>query len=115
MSGAPKLGAHKESFWSIKDWSRPVSRITSWVGYHSKPMRCLINPGMPMSVIAGGEVAHNGAWETSRSRFGAMVTDPTGHKDMAHMIGNNSCMPEPMLPPIANVPTPPKARPEGPT
>ena len=44
-----------------------------------------------------------------------MVTDPTGHRDMAYRIGNISYMPESMLPSIANVPTPLKARPEKPT
>merc|ERR1711927_16958 len=71
-----------------------------------------IIPGMPMSVISEGKLTHNGTWKTSRSRFGTMVTDPTGHKDMAYRIGNISYMPEPMLPSIANVPTPLKARPE---
>ena len=46
VSDAPKLGTHKENFWSIKDWFRQVSRITSWVGYHSKPMQRAIEAVM---------------------------------------------------------------------
>ena len=42
VSEAPKLGASKEDFWSIKDWNRQVSKVAGWIGYHSKPMQLAI-------------------------------------------------------------------------
>ena len=43
---APKLGANREYFWSIKDWNRQVCKITNWIGYHSKPMQNAIEAVM---------------------------------------------------------------------
>ena len=39
---------------------------------------CLINPGMPMSVISEGKLTHSGNWKTSRSKFGTMITINVG-------------------------------------
>ena len=75
---------------------------------------CLINPGMPMSVVSEGELTHSRDWKTSRSKFGTIITGPSGLKDMAYRVGNVSYMPESMLAEVTNVPTPLKTGPAEP-